>query len=157
MSSTPAAGVLALSLIDSGGSIITNDFGTSQTITKALTGVSTSWVNVTGFFQTPKVLNSTQYSLKLHLTTAITNTHIAYIDSLQMVLATEAYKGGPYLAVFSGATATVKNDTITVAVANNWAGAFQKAFQRFFNMRQLGLQLPSDTGGTETISNSWVS
>jgi hypothetical protein len=156
MSSTPAAGVLGLSITNSSGTILTNDFATSQTVSKALTGVSTTWVDVTGFFQTPAIMNSGPYYLKFHLTTAITATHTAYIDDLVMLAPSPIYRGGPYVVVFAGATPTVIGDTLTVTVANDWGSKVQKAAQQFWDLRGLGLQLPSDTGGTETIADSVV-
>lgn len=155
MSATPGAGVLAATLTDSSGTTMTNDASASQQITKDLTGVSTSWVNFGGFFQTPSVLPSTPHYLKLHLTTALSSSRTLYIDDATFILPTLTYIGGPYLAVFPGATATVKNDTFSVTVANDWGGKFQKYFQIFFDLRNLGLQLPSS--GSPTIDEALVS
>lgn len=148
VSATPAAGVLDVDLINATGpAIINNDAGTPLTVTKNLTGVSTSWVAVSGFFQTPKVLPTT-YRLRVRLSTALETGKSVYIDDLSMREAVQAYTGGPYIAVFRGATDVIKGDLWTVGVANTWAGVFQSYFDRMFGMRTtLGLQLPSDVSG----------
>ena len=157
MSATPTNGTLILELIDGGGTVISNDQSVANRITKVLSTVSTSWVNVNGFFQTPRVMpSSTPYKFRIRLSVAIDNAKSLYIDDLGQIQATELYTGGPYVAIFTGATATVKADTFSIAVSNNWGGKFQKTFERYFGMRSLGQQLPSATGGGETISDSLV-
>lgn len=156
VSATPATGVLNVTLTDSGGTAVANDASATCEITKDLTASTTSWAAVNGFIQTPSVLPTAPFYLKVHLSTALENAVTLYIDDLTMAIPTQVYTGGPYVAVFPGATATVKDDEFAVTVANNWAGAFQKAFQQMFDMRQLGLALPSDSGGTETIPDSLI-
>lgn len=156
VSVTPAAGVLKVTLTNSAGTAMTNDAGTTLEISKALTAVSTTWVAVNGFIQTPRVMPAEPQYLKIHLSTALTSGRTVYIDNLTLARATEIYPGGPYVAVFPGATATVKNDTFTLTVANDWGGAFQKAFQRIFDMRSLGLAIPSNASAAETILDSLV-
>lgn len=157
VSATPAAGVLALSLAEDDGTVINNDQSVANTISKDLTTVSTSYVAFNGFFQTPAVLpDGTPYRIRLRLTTALDNAKTVYIDELCMVPATELYTGGPYAAIFAGATASVLNDSFTITVSNDWGGALQKGAERFFGMRSLGLQLPSNSAGSETVLDSLV-
>ena len=82
-----------------------------------------------------------------------------YIDRLALAAATLAYNGGPYLAVFSGSTPFQKADSWTVNTTNSRGGAsyngtFQTAFDRLFNMRSLGLLLPS--AASPTISDGLI-
>lgn len=154
-SATPGAGVLTHSLINSSGTVINDDAGTANTITKDLTGVSTTWVPVSGFFRTPSVMPADPLYLRTKLTTALPSSRTVYIDDITMVIPTQFYAGGPYLAVFPGSVATVKNDTFSVAVANDWYGPanptgpkFQAFFQQAFGMRSLGMQLPSSASNT---------
>jgi hypothetical protein len=68
------------------------------------------------------------------------------------------YNGGPEVSAFAGNVPLSVGDSQnladywTVAVGNNKNGAFQQSFERFFNMRDLGLLLPSS--GSPTIPNS---
>jgi hypothetical protein len=59
------------------------------------------------------------------------------------------------VAVFSAAAKFVTGDEWTVAFTNTISAA-QKLFERFFGMRAMGLQLPSNAAGGETISDSVV-
>lgn len=157
VSSVPAAGVLAIDLIDGDSAVTTDDEGTSNAISQSLTAVLPTWQPLNGFFRTPAVLpSSTPYKLRVRLSTALTSGVSVFIDHLSFALATQVYAGGPYVAIFSGATNSVKGDLFTVTVANDWGGKFQKAFERFFGMRALGLQLPSDAASAETILDSLV-
>lgn len=157
VSAIPSGGVLTFDLIDGGGSTITNDAGTSQTISKTLSAATTSFVALNGFFQTPSILpTSTPYKFRIRLSTALESGKSVFIDDVSFLEVQPLYTGGPYVAVFSGATASVKGDTFSVAIANDWGGKFQKAAERFFGMRTLGLQFPYATGGGQTISESLV-
>jgi hypothetical protein len=156
VSTVPSAGVLKITLTDSAGTALTNDASATCEISKTLSGATTSFASFGGYIQTPSLMNSTAYYLKVHLSTALDNTKSVYVDDLRLVTPTEVYRGGPYLAVFAGATATVKEDTFAITVANDWAGKLQKACQQFFNMRQLGMAIPSNSVGSETVSDSLV-
>jgi hypothetical protein len=145
VSATPSGGVLAFSLVDSTNAVINNDAGDANTISKDLTTVSTTWVRVSGFFQTPALLPAEPLKLAVRLTTALENAKTVYIDDLTMVAPLPAYAGGPYLAVFPGATATVLGDNFTVTVSNNLAGQLQTWCNRVFSMTSMNMQLPSAT------------
>ncbi len=155
MSATPSGGVLSFALVDATNTIFNNEAGTANNVTKDLTTVSTTWVPVSGFFQTPSVLPAEPLKFRIKLTTALQNAKTVYIDDVTMIVAGQLYAGGPFIGIFPGSVATVLNDTMTVTVANNWAGKFQKAFQTFFDMRSIGVQLPSS--GSPSISDSLVS
>lgn len=142
------AGVVSFDLYN-GSSVVTDDAGTSNSTTKAFGTTTGSYVGYVAFFITPKVLPST-LRLRIHVSTALTSGESMFIDHVALVPATQLYTGGPFAAIFSGATATVKNDRFTFAVTNT-QGVFQEWFDRWFDMKKLGLQLPSDAGGSETI------
>ena len=154
-----AAGVIQCRLLDSSNVQTTDDAGTNNSFTVAHGALSSSvWTAVQGFFRTGKTVTpTTAYKLNVRLSTALTNGESFYIDDLAMVEATLAYTGGPFVAIFAGATNLIANDKFTVAIANNRAGSFQEWFDRCFNMKSLALQLPSDTGGAETIVDSLIS
>lgn len=152
-----AGGVLAVELVDGSNSVIADDAGNNNATSITLSsGLTTSYAAKNGVFVTPANLPTT-VKLRIRLTTAATSGESFYIDRLALTeVAEPLYTGGPFAAVFAGATASLKNDNFTVAVANNHAGTFQKLFWRLFDMPTLGLQLPSDTGGSETINDNLV-
>jgi hypothetical protein len=90
------------------------------------------------------------------LTTANTSGESIYLDHTSLTVATEAYTGGPMLSVHSGATDSIRDDTANVAIANDRAGTLQEWFDRLFDMKGKGLQLPSNSSAAETISDSVV-
>lgn len=150
-----AAGVLTISLVDSTSSTISDEAGTANLASKTLSTVGTSYESWSGSFCTPRVLPS-EIRLRLRLSTAITNTKVLLIDHLSLGEATELYPQGLYLTVHGGATAFVAEDSFVVAATNDGAGAFQSGFDRLFAMRELGLLLPSDTGGTESVDDALI-
>lgn len=159
VSSVPAAGVLRLSL-HNGTAVINDSQGNANSITLALTAATTSYVNLSGFFRLPSVLPST-VRFQLELTTALTNTVSMHLDRLAMVAATQLYAGGPFVAIFSGATAfagqTVQTtgDYFTLTVANNLTTtSFVRSLDRIFGLRTLGLQFPDSA--TATISDGLI-
>lgn len=150
-----AAGVLRVSLVDGSDTIINDSAGTANTISTTIGGVvSTSWVNINGVFRLPAVLPS-EVNLKIYLSTALTSGRTLYIDRACLNTMTQLYTGGPFASIFSGATNVILNDSWTIAITNTW-GQIQQFAERVFGMRAMGLQLPSDTGGTETISDALI-
>jgi hypothetical protein len=150
-----ATGVFRVSLQNSSGTVLSNDAGTALSDSVTVDNETTTYANHTMSFITPKSLPTSTY-LVLEFTTAL-SAHGLYVDDLALCAATELYDGGPFLSIFAGETDWRVPDFWTVAVANNYAGDFQKAFERIFGMNALGLQLPRDTGGTETIADTLIS
>lgn len=156
VSSTPAAGVLEIALTNASGTIIDDDQGTDLAVTKALTAVSTTYVLVSGFFTTPRVLPTGLLRLRIRLSTALSNTHTVNIDNVTLGLATQLYQGGPWMFIVPGSVRSMIGDVHSIAVANDWAGEFQAYFQKAFDIRSFGLQLPSAGGGAETIDDALI-
>lgn len=152
--SNPAAGVLRVALVDGSGNVINDDNGTANSFTVTLTSLGTSFVFKQGVFRLPAAVPSTVY-LEFKTTTAQTSGRITYIDGLALAKMTELYTGGPYMAAFAASTNPAVGDRWTVAMSNT-QGAMQAWFERCFGMRALGLQLPSDTGGSETVADSLI-
>ena len=152
--SVPAAGVITVDLFD-GSAVINDQQGTANSFTIDCTALTTSFVAKNGFFRTPTVLPPIVY-LRIHISTAVSNTTSVFIDHCCLQKATELYAGGPFAAIFQGNTNFAAEDTITIAATNDRAGAFQEWFERAFEMRANGLLLPSDTGGTETVADSLI-
>lgn len=154
VSSNPAAGVLTVDLFD-GTSVINDEAGTANSFTVDLTTLGTTFVAKNGAFRLPEPLPAA-VQLRLRLSTAMSNTHSLFIDELCLVAMSQLYTGGPYGAVFDGAVAWSTDDTISVAVTNDYGGALQTAFWRYFDMPSLGLVLPSNAAGGENIADSVI-
>lgn len=148
----PAAGVLRVSLRSGAGAEVG-----SSAISVDLTAVGSTYAIQSKSFSTPLVL-PTGLQVVVELTTALTNTRAVFIDDLALVRMQQfGGPGGPYLTIVPGGTAFVRDDEFTVAVTNNNEGGFVREFDRFFDMYRLGLFLPQDTGGTETIDDALIS
>jgi hypothetical protein len=151
-SSTPAAGVLEFSLVDGTNTVINDDAGTANVVTKALTTVGATYVNVNGTFRTPAVLPAAQ-KFRVRLSTAITSGVSVYVDRVAFTPMTQVYAGGPFVAAFSGSARLILNDSWTVAVTNTF-GTVQKWMERMFGMKALGLQIPQS--GAPTVLDSVI-
>lgn len=117
----PSQGVLQLDLIDGGGTIINDLAGTPNSYTIDLTALGTGWTGFTGSFRMPAALPST-YSLRFHLTTALNNGAVVYLDKLSLGLSTQLYTQGPFVAVHSGSVPFVQTpiaDYATASVTNS--------------------------------------
>jgi len=153
----PAAGELAVEMIDGAGSVLSDVQGTVNRITIDPTSggdLSTgSFTSIAGFFRTPATLPAVVY-LRIGIRTAVSNTTSVYIDEAAFLTAETLYPGGPHIAVFAGTTALAPSDRWTLAVANDRAGAFQEYFHRNFGFTDL--QLPSDAASGETIDDALI-
>jgi hypothetical protein len=156
VSATPSAGVLKIDLTDSSGTVINDAAGTPNTITLALTGISTTYVSFGGYFRTPAVMNAAGYKIRVRLSTALDNSKFVLIDDLALAIPTPAYTNGPYIAIFTGSVATVIGDSYTATIANDFGGNFQKLFERWFQMRSNSLQLPYVLDGSQDIADTLV-
>lgn len=152
VSSNPAAGVLTVDLHDGSG-VINDAAGNANSFTVDLTTLGTSYVAKSGTFRLPAAVPST-VRLRLRLSTAMSNTHVLYMDHASMVAPTQIYAGGPYLAGFTGATDWAINDTKTLAVTNDYRGKFQTGAFRLFDSKTL--LLPSNAAGSETIDDALI-
>jgi hypothetical protein len=93
--------------------------------------------------------------LKIALSTALTASSNLYIDHVAFTAPISFYRGGPNIAVFSGNINFISGDNYTLIPTNDYGGKFQILFDRFFNMKQLGLLLPSSN--SPTILDSLIS
>lgn len=153
-SASLAAGVVEFSLVDSTPTILTDDATTNLSATFAHGTIATSYGFHSFSFVTPKNLPST-YKFRVRASTALTSGESVFIDHLSFAEASLVYAGGPYTTVHSHPTKFVLGDTFTLTVANSWATAlWAMMLQRMFDMRGLGLQVPSVTGAAETVADS---
>lgn len=125
------------------GGVTTSYNGSATTVTT--TGLT--YGPITGFFRTPAVLPSA-VRFRILFTTDPTSTYSIFLDELALVEATELYQGGPFAAIFSGATKTVVGDHSIVTAQNANALPFWPAtLERLLGLRALGLQIDSTQGG----------
>ncbi len=158
----PSAGQVEFSLVDGSNAIIADDAGTDNMIVidgmaltntyKALGKMTTEVLLGQLDFRLPAVLPAV-IKLKIKTSTAWTSPKILFIDHLSLTQAAPFYIGGPFLSYHGGSAALVFNDTWTKALTVT-AGVFQRAFERCFGMRNLGLQLPS--AGSPSINDNLV-
>ncbi len=150
----PAAGVLRIELWDPGAAAVINDpQGNPNRLDITLSGITTSYVNHHTIFRLPASLPAT-VQIRVWLQTALSTGSNLYMDHLSLNRMTPMYTGGPLFAIASGSVNFSLNDVFSVAVANDWAGAWQQSFQRLFGIQALDLQLPT-SGGT-LVNNSLI-
>lgn len=161
--SAPSAGVLKIELIDgTSGSVLADDQGVANVLTFNANALTTSWKSLTELvtgecvFRLPSNIPSIVY-LRLRISTAVTSGRKIFLDRMTMAAMEELYAGGPWVSVIGGADPFVIGDRFTMTVTNDRAGLVQEWFGRNFNMAQLGLLLPSNTAGGETIPDSVIS
>jgi len=153
VSSVPAAGQLRFALTDGSGNVLDDAQGNPTSVVVDLTTIGTTFVPVWGFLRTPRILPS-GVRFQIKLTTALSAGSSVYIDRLALAIPTPAYAGGPSIASFSGSSKLINGDSFTINIYNNYGGLFQRLFDRFFGVKQLGMQLPSSD--TPTIPDSLI-
>lgn len=161
----PAAGVITVDLVDGvGGTVIADAQSVNNSFTFSCTGLSAAaWRHVSILvsggtecvFRTPAVLPPLVY-LRIRISTAISSGTSVFLDHAALVKMQEAHAGGPLIAGFSGATNAAVGDSWTVAVTNDRAGLLQEWCNRNFGMAALGLLLPSNGAGAETVPDTVV-
>jgi hypothetical protein len=150
--SAPAAGVLKIELVDDTGAAVTSDEeSTANSLTIDLTAETTSYATHTAVFRLKEPLPVTPM-LYIRLTTALTSAKYVYIDTVGLVKMTQAYAGGPYLAMFAGDDDWSVDDKVTVAVTNNENSEMARWCERLLDLRASGLQLPYDGSPTQADS-----
>lgn len=151
----PAAGVLAIQLVDGTNTVVNDDAGTANTVTNTLSSTTAAtWTAVSGFFRTPTNMPAT-IKLRVRLSTAMSSGSVVNIDYGAMTPATQLYTAGPYVAAFRGATDVVYGDRWTFAITNDRAGKFQTFFEQAFDMSSKGLILPS-LASSNTIDEALI-
>ena len=92
--------------------------------------------------------------LRIRIVNPVTAGDTIYIDEVAVVQATELYRGGPFVAAFSGKTPAVNEDAWDLVSTNDRAGKFQEWYNRAFDMAGKGYLLPS--AGVTLIPNSLI-
>jgi hypothetical protein len=138
----PAAGVLAVDLVDgNGGTTLADDQGENNTFSIDLTGLTTTHSAHNGCFHTPLALPSQVY-LRIRLTTALSAGTSLFLDELCLVAMQELYAGGLWAAGFSGPNDFQKGDYAELVVANDRAGSLHEWLHRLLNFGGKRFLLP---------------
>ena len=153
VSTVPAAGTLRIALRDGTGDGAAVISGQSVTIT--LSGATTSYVFYSAVLNVPAILPDF-IALVIEETVAIDDAKSIYIDDLVLAPMVQ-HQNGPYFAVFPGATKAIKGDVFNATIGNAYNGLLQTWFHRTFSMDSMGMLLPSDYLGAETIPDSLIS
>jgi hypothetical protein len=150
------AGTIRIALVNTAtGAILTDDASNSLSQTYTALGLTTSYVAKTFVFRTPRALPAAGVSLQVGLSVAIADSGLSvWIDYGGMTNMTRLYAGGPLVALFSGSSPWAYGDTATLAIANNYGGAWVLLLERWFSLRQNGLQFP--TSGSPTIADNLI-
>ena len=146
-----ATGTIRISLKDSAGGTL--DSG-SWRLEQSVASLTTSWALYTFKRRAPKALPSELY-LHLEVSGAI-GTAAAYIDEVILAEMIPTAPGGPALSIIAGSTNWVADDNLRRKWTNGNEGAFVRAFDRLFDMYNLGLSLPANYLGSQTISDSLI-
>jgi len=154
MGVAPAAGILTVDLWD-GAAVINDEAGTANSFTVDLTTLGTTYVPKGGVFRLPEPVPAS-VTLRLRLSTALTNTRALYLDNVSLGAMTQLYTGGPYASIFVGSTAFSLDDTFSVAMTNDYGGAVQTGLWRALNLATVGVTLPSNSSGGENILDSVI-
>lgn len=152
-SGTPTNGTLTVSLCDGSNTTINDDTATANTVDIDLRAInSTTWRRQKVVFRFPTAVPAAA-ALRFALTgTVLDNGLSCYIDLVGMTPMGQLYAGGPKVAAFSANVQPIVNDAWTLATTNTWGG-FQQLAQRFFDMRSLGLRLPTAGAGAAINDN----
>lgn len=160
----PSQGVLQVDLVDQNGTIINDQAGTPNSYTIDLTTLSTAWTGFPGSFRMQEPIPPTQKQfLRYHLTTALNNGALLYIDKTSFGLQQQIYSQGPFTAVHSGSTPFVQSPLADYAYCQvtNSRGAggtldtFQTLLYRLYS-QSIGFELIWPSSLSPTISDGLI-
>jgi hypothetical protein len=146
-----SGGNLRVELVDSTGTAINDATGSPARVDFALSGTGTTYTAKNGIIRTPLTLPSV-YRLRINTQAAPVGGDLI-LDHFAACRLNASYAGGPGWATFAGSADWRTGDGASVVATNDRGGAsnlgtFQTLFDRLFNMRQLGLLLPSNASPT---------
>ena len=145
----PSAGALKVGLANSSGTFATGCFAT---VSHDLT---TSFVRYSVTFRAPLDLADPIY-LQIEQDTAFTNGTILHLDGLLLAEMVSIAPGGASFLIVPGSTDFVVGDEVTVDVNNDYSGQFYRYFDRFFDLYNMGILLPANVEGGETVNDSLI-
>jgi len=94
--------------------------------------------------------------VELVLSANVEAANALYVDSLTLVAMDRVYRGGPALAMFSGATNWSLDDVFNVAIANDYGGKVMNMLWRSCDLNTLELRIPFNASAGENILDSVI-
>lgn len=155
LAANASAGNLKFSVKNSSGTILNNLVsGRQMAVDIAESAIShTAWTTLTATMFTPISVPKGSY-VEISCTTAFDQD--LFIDDLVIAEMPRLGPGNVAVQVVPGATPFAINDTFTCQVTNNNEGAMVREMDRFFDLKGLGIQLPTHPSGSETISDALI-
>ena len=148
---TIGSGVLVIELVNDVGTVIG-----SHSLTLNSAAMSSAFWLAKGVILCTNYPVTTPCYVRLRLSTAIYAAGRIYLDDLTLARVSPLYPGGPVICTVKSQFDST-GDGWLVESTNDRAGGFQTHFERAFGMRNLSLQLPSKSDGSETISDALIS
>jgi hypothetical protein len=149
---TPAAGVVRVSIQDGSGTVL----GSNMAAAAGFTSGYASWTHVKTAVVSPVAIPDPVYVV-IEQTTAITNGRSVFIDDLTVSEMQRLAPGGPAVAIVAGDTNSVRGDLATVAITANEVGEMNLELDRMFGLYESGIALPSVTSTSATVSDTLIS
>ena len=149
------AGVITVSLRDSGGTILQDAAGNNLSFTISLAGGAGSYFLTGATFALQRAFPTT-VKASIRVTTAMTGGETVLLDTFELQPMQSLYTGGPDIGFFPGSTSWADRDTYTFAVANNASTTtFIRNIDRVYDIKSLQLDLP--VSGSPTVNNNLIS
>lgn len=120
--------------------------GTEEIVLNAAALAAQTSYDIESFYINMPQIIPNDLELVIKVTGTLTNAALVRVDSL--AFAPVDWHGGVHAAVYAGSTPFRRGDRLYWTVTST-----EGVFQRFFR-RAYGVQLPSDTGGTETLADT---
>tara|TARA_R100000654_G_scaffold28974_1_gene53565 strand:+ start:575 stop:2011 length:1437 start_codon:yes stop_codon:yes gene_type:complete len=156
--SQPTAGVLKFQIENetSGSVLATANSGTAAISVDCTSGseLTTSFATKSLVFRT-STNPTTSLRMSIEFTTALSNTHIVYIDGVCLIPLYQPYAGSAAFGILAGNTDSVIEDSHTAAFSNNYAGKWFRELDRFFDLYTQSIYFPGTTG-TATVADSVI-
>ena len=148
-----ASGTLRLELrrgVEDG--VLEDQAGNANRIEISIASLPTSGHAAIGGFFRLKPAEELPITFVLHLFIPLPAGESLYLDEIILAPAQRLYAGGPYLLAASG-WRPAEGDRFAITIQNNYAGRWEKVFDRFLDLRQqTDFALP--TAGTTLIPDS---
>lgn len=154
-SGTISVGSLIFELVDVSGSTISGCFvARNFNAGTGGTNLGTSWEHVRGSFTTPLDLPS-EVRFRIYTNVALANAAVVLIDEPVLARVAVLYPGGPGAVIVPGTANYELGDQMRVGVTKTQA-EWHLELDRYLNLAERDIRLPSGSGTNETISTTLI-
>lgn len=119
--------------------------------------IGTSYALKTFVFRVSLAVSQSPLFFGIKVSTAFTNGCHLDIDGLVCARMYQNGPSSPGCLIVPGTTDFRVGDKMTAQITNNGEGEIEKFMDRMFNTYRLGVYVPHNTGGTETVADTLVS